>query len=72
MTFHMQHLITVIMNTTTTIHSNAIPVYVDINPETFNMDVNKLECKITEKTKGRKDLLSFDRSGTRAMCRALV
>ena len=30
---------------------NAKPVFVDINPETFNMDVNKLESKITEKTK---------------------
>ena len=43
--------LTVIMNTTTTIHSNAIPVYVDINPETFCIDPKKIEEKITDKTK---------------------
>lgn len=43
--------ITVIMNTAVTIHANAIPVYVDVDPETFNMDPKKLEEKITEKTK---------------------
>lgn len=30
---------------------NAIPVFVDIEPITFNMDVNKLESTITNKTK---------------------
>jgi len=29
----------------------AVPVYVDIDPKTFNMDVNKIEAKITPKTK---------------------
>lgn len=29
----------------------ATPVFVDINPLTFNMDVNDIESKITEKTK---------------------
>jgi len=29
----------------------ATPVFVDINPETFNMDINELEKKITSKTK---------------------
>lgn len=29
----------------------AVPVYVDIDPNTFNMDVDKLEEKITERTK---------------------
>ncbi len=29
----------------------ATPVFVDINPETFNLDVNQLTPKITEKTK---------------------
>lgn len=42
---------TVIMNTATTIHANAIPVYVDIDPDTFNIDPKKLEEKITNKTK---------------------
>lgn len=36
---------TVIMNTSTTIHANAIPVYVDVDPDTFNIDSNKLEEK---------------------------
>jgi len=29
----------------------ATPVFVDIDPRTFNIDVNKIEAKITEKTK---------------------
>lgn len=29
----------------------AIPIFVDINPNTFNIDVNKIESKITSKTK---------------------
>lgn len=29
----------------------ATPVFADINPETFNIDVNDIESKITEKTK---------------------
>ncbi|MBC7900830.1 MAG: DegT/DnrJ/EryC1/StrS family aminotransferase [Saprospiraceae bacterium] len=29
----------------------AIPVFVDIDPETYNLDVSKIEAKITEKTK---------------------
>jgi len=41
----------VIMNSSTTIHSNAIPVYVDVNPDTFNIDPKKIEEKITKKTK---------------------
>lgn len=43
--------LTVIMNTSTTIHANAIPVYVDIDPETFCIDAKKIEEKITQKTK---------------------
>tara|TARA_Y100000590_G_scaffold441256_1_gene567674 strand:- start:2991 stop:4196 length:1206 start_codon:yes stop_codon:yes gene_type:complete len=43
--------ITVIMNTSTTIHANAIPVYVDVDPDTFTMDPIDLEKKITSKTK---------------------
>ncbi|MBI5803872.1 aminotransferase class I/II-fold pyridoxal phosphate-dependent enzyme [Candidatus Pacearchaeota archaeon] len=33
------------------IHSGATPVFVDINKQTLNMDLNKLEEKISEKTK---------------------
>ena len=43
--------LTVIMNTSTTIHANAIPVYIDVNPDTYNIDPKKLEEKITNKTK---------------------
>ena len=43
--------LTVIMNTSTTIHSGCIPVYVDIDPETFCIDAKKIEEKITSKTK---------------------
>lgn len=43
--------LTVIMNTTTTIFCGAIPVYVDIDPNTFNICPKDLEKKITNKTK---------------------
>jgi len=43
--------LTVIMNTSVTIHANAIPVYVDIDPKTFCIDASKIEAKITPKTK---------------------
>lgn len=33
------------------LHHNGIPVFVDIDPKTYNIDVNKIEEKITEKTK---------------------
>lgn len=33
------------------LHQNAIPVFVDIEPRTFNMDVTKIEEKITPRTK---------------------
>ena len=36
---------------TSILHHNAIPVFVDINQKTYNIDVNKIEEKITEKTK---------------------
>lgn len=43
--------LTVIMNTTATIHANAVPVYADINPDTFTIDPKDIERKITDKTK---------------------
>ena len=33
------------------LHQNAIPVFVDIDPRTFNLDVNQIEAKVTEHTK---------------------
>lgn len=33
------------------LYTGAKPVFVDIEPDTFNIDVNQIEAKITEKTK---------------------
>ena len=43
--------LTVIMDTTATIHANAVPVYADIDPETFTIDPADIERKITPRTK---------------------
>ena len=43
--------LTVIMDTTTTLHANAKPIYVDVDSETFNLDPLKIEEKITKNTK---------------------
>lgn len=43
--------LTVIMNTTATIHANAIPVYADVDPDTFTIDPEDIRRKITPKTK---------------------
>ena len=42
---------TVIMNSFVTLHMGATPVYVDIDPDTFNMCPKDLERKINNKTK---------------------
>lgn len=42
---------TVIMNSFVILHQNAIPVYADIDPDTFNIDPKDIERKITKKTK---------------------
>ena len=36
---------------TAIIHWNCIPVFVDIDPDTYNIDPNSIEKKITKKTK---------------------
>jgi len=43
--------LTVIMDTTAILHANAVPVYVDVEKNTFNLDVNKVESAITPRTK---------------------
>ncbi len=43
--------LTVIMDTTATIHANAVPVYADIEPDTFNIDPADVARKITPKTR---------------------
>lgn len=42
---------TVIMDSTATMHANAIPVYADIDPRTLNIDPKDVEKKISKKTK---------------------
>ena len=42
---------TVIMCAFTALHQNAIPVFADIDPDTFNIDPKDIERKITPKTK---------------------
>jgi len=43
--------ITVIMDSTATFHANAIPVYCDVCEDSYNMNPDDLERKITSKTK---------------------
>ena len=43
--------LTVIMDSTATFHANAVPVYCDVDEQTFNLDPDKLEELITPKTK---------------------
>lgn len=43
--------VTVIMDTTATLHANAVPVYADVNPDTFTIDPVDLERRITPRTK---------------------
>jgi len=43
--------LTVIMDTSTIIQCNAIPVYADVDPETFVIDPEDIERKITPSTK---------------------
>jgi len=47
----LQPCVTVVMDAYVTCHLGAIPVFVDIDPKTWNIDANKLEEKITSKTK---------------------
>lgn len=42
---------TVVMDAYVTIHLGAVPVFVDIDPNTWNIDVNNIEEKITSRTK---------------------
>lgn len=43
--------LTVIMDTLVTLHQNAVPVFADVDPGTFNIDPNDVREKITKKTK---------------------
>ena len=43
--------LSVIMDTTATIHANAVPIFADIDPLTFNIDPVDVRRKITPRTK---------------------
>ena len=43
--------LTVIMDALVTLHQNAVPVFADIDPDTFNIDPNDIRRKITKRTK---------------------
>lgn len=43
--------LTVIMNTFATLYQSAVPVYADIDPDTFTIDPKDIERKITPRTK---------------------
>ena len=43
--------LTVISDAAVTLHQNAVPVFADIDPDTFNMDPEDVERKITPRTK---------------------
>lgn len=43
--------LTVIMDTTSTLHALAVPVYADVDPQTFNIDVEDVRRKISPKTR---------------------
>ncbi|MBD3289482.1 aminotransferase class I/II-fold pyridoxal phosphate-dependent enzyme [candidate division KSB1 bacterium] len=43
---------TFIATATSIVEAGAIPRFVDIDPETYNIDVNQLEANINERTKG--------------------
>ncbi len=43
--------LTVMSNVFVTLQQNAIPVFADIDPDTFNIDPNEIEKQITDKTK---------------------
>ena len=47
----IQPSITVVMDAYVTIHLGAVPIFVDIDPNTWNIDVRKIEEKITKATK---------------------
>ena len=47
----IQPSVTVVMDAYVTIHLGAVPIFVDIDPNTWNIDVRKIEEKITKATK---------------------
>jgi perosamine synthetase len=47
----IQPATTVVMDAYVTCHLGAVPVFVDIDPTSWNIDVRKIEEKITDKTK---------------------
>ena len=54
---------TMVASATAILHWNAIPVFVDIDQYTFNIDPNKIEKAITPKTKAILYADIFGQSG---------
>ena len=44
----------------------AVPVFVDIDPETFNLDVSQIEARITERTKAIEPVHLYGQSADMA------
>ena len=43
--------VTFVATSNIVLHNNMVPVFVDVEPDTFNIDPTKLEEKITKKTR---------------------
>lgn len=43
--------LTVIMDALVTMHQNAVPIFADIDPDTFNIDPHDIRRKVTKRTK---------------------
>jgi perosamine synthetase len=43
--------VTFVATSNVVLHNNMVPVFVDVDPFTYNIDVNKIEEKITKRTK---------------------
>ena len=54
------------------LYENAKPVFVDIDPETFNIDANKIEAAITAKTKAVMVVHVFGRPAPLVQIRAIA
>jgi len=54
---------TFVASATSVLHQNAIPIFVDIDPTTYNMDPQKIEAAITKKTKA---IMAVDMHGLAA------
>lgn len=61
--------LTFLASATAVLHHNAIPVFVDIEPDTFNIDSAKIEEKITDRTRA---IMAVDYHGLPADYDAII